>query len=381
MKYPHLHLSDWPFRTVPDENDENLCSFIADRAQLNFDVKMLLRNLSRRPISSLHLMWAWFGAGKTHTLFHIEYLCRSEYKNLLPVYVEFPKSVKNFSDVYKKFISKLNMDIIDDIYSRIYGDKLQEDLHYNFPDLSNALKLRITGEDEEKDIVNRWLRTECKELRTLRKASISKPIQSGEDCINVISWIVRLASLRTTDNPVRIIWIIDEFQRIEDCRKPAQEEISSCLHSTFNRCPNYLSIIISFSGYPEEKKLPYWLSSELRDRIDIKALVLPPLSKEEAFKFVQEVLQHFREPGVETPNTFFPFQEAAIHRVLDLLEKKAKKSKRKDQPKPRTIMEFFKKVLEEAEPRIENEEMKVIDVDFVNNVLKDISLLEEEKEE
>jgi len=378
MKYPHLNLIDWPFRTVPDENDERLCSYIGDREQLNSDVKTLLRNLSRRPVSSMHLMWAWFGAGKTHTLFHIKYLCKTEFKNLIPVYIEFPKAAKNFLDIYKAFISKLDMDIIDDIYSNIYGDKVQRDLHYDFPDLSNALTLRIGGTEVQRDIVNRWLRAECKELRILRLASISKPIQTGEDCIKVIFWILRLVSLSKSDSPLRIIWMIDEFQRIEDCRIPTQEEINSCLHSTFNRCPNFLSIIISFSGYPEEKKLPSWLSMELRDRMDIKPLLLPPLSKEESFKFIQDVLQHFRNPETTISNVFFPFKEQSVRKILDLIEEKAKKSKRRDQPKPRTIMEFFNKVLEEAEPKIENKEIETIDVAFVDEILKDISLLKEE---
>lgn len=365
---------DWPFRTVPDEN---LCTFIADRTQLNYDVKTLLRSLSRRPVSSMHLMWAWFGAGKTHTLFHIKYLCRTEFKNLIPVYIEFPKSAKNFLDIYRAFISKLDMDVIDDIYSIIYGEKIQKEFQYEFPDLSNALTLRIGGTEEQRDIVNRWLRAECKGLRSLRIASISRPIQTGEDCIKIIYWILRLISLSKADNPLRIIWMIDEFQRIEDCRTPAQEGINSCLHSTFNRCPNHLSIIISFSGYPESKKLPSWLSPEIRDRVDIKPLLLPPLSKDDAFRFIQEVLQHFRHPETRLSNIYFPFEETAVRRILDLIEEKAKKSKRKDQPKPRTIMEFFNKVLEEAEPRIENNEMKIIDVDFVDEVLKDISLLRE----
>ena len=57
VRYPHLHLVDWPFRIVPDES---FYSFMADRTQLVSDIKTLLRNLSRRPSSSMHLMWAWF---------------------------------------------------------------------------------------------------------------------------------------------------------------------------------------------------------------------------------------------------------------------------------------------------------------------------------
>ena len=378
MEYPHLYLRDWPFWIVPDKS---FYSLIADRTQLISDVKTLLRNLSRRSASSMHLMWAWFGAGKTHTLRHIEYLCENEFKNLIPIYIEFPKSVKNFLDLYKAFISKVNMDIVDDVFSKIYGDEVQKELYFDSPDLSSAFTLHIGGTDEQQDVVIRWLRTECKELRTLKTASISKPIQTAEDCIKVISWIIRLISLNNPDSQVRTIWMIDEFQRIEKCRVPAREEISSSLHSIFNRCPASLSIIISFSGFPEEKKLPPWLSPEIRDRIGIeKPLLLPPLSIGEAHKFVQDVLTYFRNPETIAPNPLFPFNEDSVHKVISLIEEKAKKSKRKDQPKPRTIMQFFNRVLEEAEPKIETGELKIIDARFASEVLKNVMLPTEEFE-
>lgn len=371
-KYPHLKLKDWPFRIVPDKS---FCSLMADRTQLVDDIKSLLRNLSRRSTSSMHLMWAWFGAGKSHTLHHIEYLCENDFKNLLPIYVEFPRLVKHFIDLYRAFISKVNMDIVDDVYSKIYGDKVQKELHFDFPDLSSALTLHIGGTEEQQDVVIRWLTGECKELRTLKTANISKPIKTAEDCIKVISWITRLISLNSADNPSRTIWMIDEFQRIEKCRPAVCDEISSCLHSIFNRCPNSLSLIISFSGVPEAKKLPLWLSPEIKDRIGIeKPLLLPPLFTKEACKFVQGVLTYFRSPKVVVSNPFFPFNEESIQEIISLIEKKALESKRKDQPKPRTIMQFFNRVLEEAEPKIEAGELKIIDARFANKVLKEVSL-------
>lgn len=378
MEYPHLYLRDWPFWIVPDKS---FYSLMADRTQLRSDVKTLLRNLSRRSASSIHLMWAWFGAGKTHTLHHIEYLCKNEFKNLIPIYIEFPKSVKNFLDLYKAFISKVNMDIVDDVFSKIYGDEVQKELYFDSPDLSSAFTLHIGGTDEQQDVVIRWLRAECRELRTLRTASISKPIQTAEDCIKVISWIIRLISLNNPNTQIRTIWMIDEFQRIEKCRVPVREEISSSLHSIFNRCPASLSIIISFSGFPEEKKLPSWLSPEIKDRIGIeKPLLLPPLSIEESYEFVQDVLTYFRNPETISPNPLFPFNEESVRNVINLIEEKAKKSKRKDQPKPRTIMQFFNKVLEEADPKIETGELKIIDEKFVSEVLKDVMLPSEEFE-
>jgi len=382
VRYPHLHLVDWPFRIVPDES---FYSFMADRTQLVSDIKTLLRNLSRRPSSSMHLMWAWFGAGKTHTLHHLEYLCKTEFTNIVPIYIEFPKSTKNFLDIYRAFISCIDIDTVNNAYLEVFTnpekDKIQKKLSFDFPDLSNALQLLYQGSPDQQEIVIRWLRTEYREKQILRKIGIVKPIQSAEDAIKVISWLIRLINLGGTlsEEIRRVLWMIDEYQRIEKLRKPSIDEINSCLHSIFNKCPNGLSIIISFSGYPEEKRLPVWLSPEIKDRIGIeKPLLLPPLSMEEAFKFVEDILTHFRNPSSTLPDKYYPFGKEAIQKVIEIIEDKAKRSKRKDQPKPRTIMQFFDTVLREADPLIEDGKMKAIDQEFVSMVLKDVNLPEEE---
>ena len=64
--YSHLKLKEWPFRTVPDEN---YCSFIADRTQFKKDIDVFMQDISIQTASSIYLMWAWYGAGKTHTCF------------------------------------------------------------------------------------------------------------------------------------------------------------------------------------------------------------------------------------------------------------------------------------------------------------------------
>ena len=63
--FEHLCLKHWPFVVVPEPG---FCNFIADREQFRKDIDTLLRNLSRQNASSIHPIWSWFGAGKTHTL-------------------------------------------------------------------------------------------------------------------------------------------------------------------------------------------------------------------------------------------------------------------------------------------------------------------------
>lgn len=251
------------------------------------------------------------------------------------------------------------------------------ELQSDCPDLSNALLLLYQGKSSEQDIILRWLRTEIRDLRTLKTVGIARPISTAEDAIRIIAWLIRLISLGSSysnGSYRRILWMIDEFQRIKDCRPPVRDVICSCLSSIFNRCPDGLSIIISFTGRPEQKKMPDWLSKDLRDRIGIeKVLLLPPLTTDDAFIFVQDLLQYFRSSQLNDTNQLFPFNEETVRSIINIIQEK------KVELKPRTIMQFFNAVLEEADIMIENGNLDVITPIFARDVLKDRVFLDQEE--
>jgi len=141
----------------------------------------------------------------------------------------------------------------------------------------------------------------------------------------------------------RLVWVVDEFQLVGDCRQATIHEITGSLHSVFNRTPNNLTLFISFSGNPE-KKFPSWVSRELTDRIGIeRVILLPPLTTDEAVQFLCDVLHHFRAPEDRVTRPF-PFEQETVHEILRLIQKS------KCELKPRTLMQAFTTVLEEADP-------------------------------
>ncbi len=369
IKYPHMSLKEWPFQIVPDDN---FCTFMADRTRAVEDIHALLRNLSRRNTSSIHLIWAWFGAGKTHTLLHICHLCKMQYKSIVPVYVEFPKSVKSFLDLYRSFATNFNIDIFKDAYLDICTspnkDQVQKELFMASPDLSNAMKALHMGGLEEHETILRWLRAENLPMNSLKMLGIGKRIDTPESAINVFSWLIKLINMSTNVSEgrfYRILWVIDEFQRIELCRTPVLQEINGCLHAVFNRSPNCFTLFMSFSSKPE-KKLPEWLSYELADRIGIeKVITLPPLNSDEAMIFVRDVLNHFRPDGTKLPNPYFPFDEKMISDTVHLIHKKKKELR------PRNIMQFLNAILEEAEPLMESGKLAIITSGFAEKILGD----------
>ena len=380
VKYPHLRLIDWPFR---DEPDPLLYPLMADREQLQRDVDTLLQNLSRRTPSTIHLMWAYFGAGKTHTLRHLEYLSRERYNCFMPIYTDLPRVTKGFFDLYRLTISHVDLEGVKTAFEEIYthkdGGSFLKKLQFDFPDLSLTLKKLLGAPESEQDTCIRWLRGENLERRTLKTVGISKAISFTEEAVNVLAWFIQIlnqAAALSGGKGVRVIWMLDEYQRIKDCRPGVRTEINNALHAVFNRSPSFLSIIISFSGHPQEKKWPEWLSPEIRDRIGVvsNALLLPPLGRDEAVKFVRDVLRFFRPPESDQIDPFFPFTEGSANEVLKLM------SQKHVEIKPRSIMQFFTVVLEKADRKIESGEITKITDQFVADVLKYQDYRESEKE-
>ena len=368
-KYPHLGLSEWPFQTIPDRN---FFTFMADRTQAKEDIATVLKSLSRRNSSTIHLLWSWFGAGKTHTLRHVEHLCLAEYPSLIPVYTEMPRSLRNFCDLYRSFAASLDYELGRDTFLDILtarGGKTEEkELRTTSIDMFNAFRMLCTGSDRQLEVVSRWLRAEPVQLNEIRPLGIGKRIITPDDAINAISWIVRLFGMSNHLSSVgggRVVWMIDEFQQVSRSRTISRG-VNDCLHAVFNRCPNAISLFISFSGKPE-KSYPDWLSPELIDRIGVqKVIVLPPLTKAEAKGFVRDVLAHFRmTDNYEREKDFFPFQEDTVEMLLELIEED------QHEIRPRSIMQYFAAVLERADPLIEQGKLPSIGRDFAMDSLRE----------
>ena len=370
--YLHLGLVRWPFPVVPKRE---LCTFLADRRQLRADIGDLLTTLARRDTSSIHLFWSWFGAGKTHTLFYLANqageITKLDDKNVLyAVYSEFPKAARSFLDLYRSFIIGLDADSLIDAFLEIStcseSERLHRDMMLASPDLANALQVMVTGRSHEQATAMRWLRAESLPISEFRKVGISQKISSSEEASRILAALVELLHIaaRGQSRPgSRVIWLVDEFQRIERTGMRTVSEINTGLHSTFNACPTGLSLFLSFTGKPELNTLPQWFSPELRDRIGrTKVMILPPMLPEEALVFVRDVLAHARAPESSLDSTYFPFTEDSCRAIIAEVAKK-------DELRPRVLMHAFNAVLQEADPKIESRIMGVISPDFAKQTL------------
>jgi hypothetical protein len=371
--YGHIGLTRWPFPVVPERK---YCTFVADRAALQHDLEPLMRNLIRQSTSTIHLIWSWFGAGKTHTLYYIANKSAEATKDdaafLVPVVTEFPRGARSFLDVYRSFAVAIDPDVVTDAYLEVVtspaaADDLRRKLVAASPDLMTALHVMATGDATTSSIALRWLRGDNLSAQTFRAAGITQKISSSEDAIRIFAALNRLfdaaAALRK-HRAYRIIWMIDEFQRIERLSASVRGDINTGLHSVFNACPTGFSLFLSFSGRPRQE-LPDWFSLELRDRIGrTKVMVLPPLSKSDGMRFVQDVLANFRTLESYGCSPYFPFSEEACIAILEEVEES-------EDLKPRAIMHAFGAVLQEAEPLMERHEIPEISATFARKVLKE----------
>jgi hypothetical protein len=383
VAYEHLGLRRWPFPTVPEPD---FCTFIADRSQLRGDLETLLSGFMRQDTSDIHLLWSWFGAGKTHTLYYLANRCsqtrHSMGSRLYSMYSEFPKAPKSFVDVYRSFALGLEMDELIDAYLEVNTSPdstlLLRDFMSTSPDLVTAMNVMTSGEFHDQQIALRWLRGEALSAAQFRSVGIQQKIANPEEASRVMAGLVRLMSLasKSQHRPgCRVIWLLDEFQRIEQLTVRLRDEINVGLHSTFNACPSGLSIILSFSGSPKPE-LPGYFTNEMRDRIGLtKVMILPPLQKDEAMVFISDLLKELRTLEAFGKPALFPFNEDSCHSIIDWTATQA-------ELKPRMLMQAFDAVLNAADSKLQLHELDEVDVDFAKKVLSEhVSLAVREPED
>src|SRR5438128_239573 len=115
---------------------------MADRRQASQDLEALVSNLSRRRASSMHLLWSWVGAGKTHSLLYLKYLTKSSPK-LLAVFTEFPKTARTFADVVRQLARALPLELIAEQYLEVVTDPRWNDRLRPEPDFQRAARVLV----------------------------------------------------------------------------------------------------------------------------------------------------------------------------------------------------------------------------------------------
>lgn len=317
--YEHLNLRDWPFRVVPDLE---FAAIWAGRPETKQQLERLVWRMQFLPRSSLHLLWANFGMGKTHTLLHLQHLCQRSGDRLIPIYAIMPKRARGFLEVYRAIVSKLPYDLVgDQLVKAGAGVSGRLTLHPMFarsPGVVNAVLAIRSGDAERGPVALQWLIAQPGlTARELRAVGLTYRIKSPEDAINALTVLTNLATLGS-DAPGKLVIMLDEYQRIVELKPRIRSEINAGLHSYFNECPNGLELILSLSCGREDN-VAFLLSDELKSRTEPRSISLDVLSRREAISFIRDLLAQFRLH--EEERWAYPFSPQAVETLVKHIAK------------------------------------------------------------
>ena len=338
--YDHLNLRAWPFQTVPDEE---FATIWAGRRETKQQLDRLLWKMQFAPKSALHLLWANFGMGKTHTLLHLQHLCRQTRARLVPIYTVMPRRARGFLDVYRVIMSELPYDFLGDqlvkVGSRWPSSLTLHPMFSRSPGIVSAILAIRSGEAEKASPARQWLIGQPGlTARDLRAVGVTYRIRTPEDALNALAALTRLVTFQSNP-PAKLVLMLDEYQRIGELTPRVMNEINAGLHSYYNEHPTGLEVILSFS-FGRKENVEYLLSDELKSRAEPQSISLDVLNRADALGFIGDLLAQFRLR--EDGRWAYPFSPEAVEvLVKHIAETKALT--------PRRLMLYANHVLLESQ--------------------------------
>jgi hypothetical protein len=318
--YEHLNLKAWPFQTVPDAD---FATVWAGRKETKEQLQKLLWKMQAVPKSGLHLLWANFGMGKTHTLFHLKHLCKQIKDKLIPIYAVMPKRATGFLELYRAIVTELPYDFLGEQLVKVgnssSGSVTLNPIFAKSPGVINALLGMRSGDAERGTAARQWLAAQPGlSARDLRAVGVTYRIKTPEDAVSALTALTRLANFQSNP-PSKLVVMVDEYQRIGELKPKVMQEINSGVHTYFNENPKGLEFILSFS-FGREDNVGFLLSDEVRSRAEPQTISLDVLTEAQAIEFIRDLLAQFRL----TPDDrwAFPFSPEAINVLVKEVHKR-----------------------------------------------------------
>ena len=296
-----LGFTKWPFAVVPDRT--RAAQLWADRRRARAQVEDLLEMWQLDGGSSIHLLWADLGAGKTHSLWYLESRCRAE-KGLLPIYVLLPSTIGDFRLLYQQ--------VADAIAWNLVAERVVEPQSTIERSARTALKwIGSTVDPRRSAIAGQWLTGRKATPAEWQAIGVGGPLVTADDAVKVLSYALR----SLTSSGDRVVLMIDEYQRVAEGKRKQLQEVGHGVHSFFNACPDRLALILSCAtGGVDDYTLV--LTPELVSRLSPYRIELPYLSIEDILTYVGDLFGHYR--STTTP-PFYPLTEESTKLVAELL--------------------------------------------------------------
>ena len=305
-------------------------------------------------------MWAALGAGKSHTLRHIQSrLLDRPASGMYPIYSVMPRELRTFLDVYQAVLAGLDLDRLAQMAIatvRSVGSK-ENLIKTAFPALPEAVTALIalqSEDDSERRTAAQWIRgTRGLTKRDLRVIGALRSIRTTDDAVAALSGIMYI--VRVTEKTSRFVVMLDEAQRLAQASNKVRQDVNVGLQTWYDSSPHNLTIILSF-GSGDEAYVRHMVSPELQRREDHERLRLDLLNSSEIVEFVGDLLDQSRS---ETPpDRWFPFTERLVRDLATHLGKDVGVT-------AGTVMKAFNAVLTELDYLISTGDQDNLDEAFL----------------
>lgn len=282
---------EWPFANVP--TIDRGASIWADRAKAKAQVDEIFEDWSFQPASTITLIWADLGAGKTHTLYYLKGRCENV-AGLLPFYVLLPAAVTDFVSLYRMIARVFDWDLV----ARGLVANPPSEVAAN---LGQVMKWRSSTIDtRRRQLAQQWLQADRLTAAQCQTIGISSPIRTADDAVEVL----RTAVESMTADGTRVVLMVDEYQRVAEGRRRQLQEIGHAIHTLYNACPVRLSLVLSCAtgGFDDYTMV---LTPEIVSRLSPKRVQLHYLSPPDAVEYIHDLFAAYRVDGTAV-DPFFP---------------------------------------------------------------------------
>lgn len=308
----------------------------AGRPEIHDRLLKIYKSFKRRSDSSIDVVWANLGSGKSHLLLHFAHLLNeddNDGKSSLVAYVEIPEDLKTFTDLFRRIMEQIDLQIV----AQSINQKHTEYNNIN-RNLKYFAKTVIHGNSYERDLACDWIKCGRPLLRDLRNATtIDQRIENDTLSTTLMSDIIRILGL----NDIRLILLFDEYQRIDYLTTKKRDAILSNLRTVFSQNPTHLSYVFAITSNIEKTAMKM-IPEGLKTLIGVRpSITLPEMSEEEAYDFLINRLNYFRSSDY-TGSDEAPFTKDTIKSVIILI-----KENTKVRMIPRTILQIFGLIYDE----------------------------------
>jgi hypothetical protein len=326
-------MADWFTNSVfSNVGSQSACTCWAGRPAIKDSLQKLRRSMQRLPESTLDLMWANLGAGKTHTLLYFQRCCAIEKPSVISAFVEMPEQIGSFLDLYRRLVGALPLERLAEAVVKAQSSA---------PDpLYRAANVLLNGGTDERRIIAEWLLAGRPTIRELKQCSgITARIEDDTAATDMMCAICAAFA----ESQTRLLFLVDEYQRVGVLRQQARDRVLSSLRTVFSRSPSYFSMILSVHSLVEQNALEF-VPPELKTLIGRRPTIsLPAMDSDDAEAFVRGRFSCFRPSGF-TGGPTDPFSPDAVRAVIQFMSGEA------DAPlSPRELLQAFGFIFGRAE--------------------------------